>query len=132
MMSLSGARAPRACAALPCLVAVFVAGCLSATPKEETGMRELEPAYPALAAGVDHAVESLAGARGVDLFTQRWRPQEEPRAVVLIVHGLEDHSDRYAGFATRLVRAGYAVYAFDLPGHGRSAGRRVTVRGFDE
>ena len=41
------------------------------------------------------------------------------------MHGLKDYSGRYADFATRLTAAGYAVYAFDLRGHGRSAGPRV-------
>ena len=47
------------------------------------------------------------------------------RGVVVIVHGLKDHSDRYADFATKLAARGYAVFAFDLRGHGRSSGPRV-------
>ena len=41
------------------------------------------------------------------------------------MHGLKDYSARYAAFATKLAQHGYAVYAFDLRGHGRSAGPRV-------
>jgi alpha-beta hydrolase superfamily lysophospholipase len=47
------------------------------------------------------------------------------RGVVVIMHGLKDYSGRYAAFAQKLVARGYAVYAFDLRGHGRSAGPRV-------
>jgi alpha-beta hydrolase superfamily lysophospholipase len=49
----------------------------------------------------------------------------EVRGVVVIMHGLKDYSARYQGFASRLAAGGYAVYAFDLRGHGRSAGPRV-------
>jgi alpha-beta hydrolase superfamily lysophospholipase len=41
-------------------------------------------------------------------------------------------SDRYAGFAERLVHAGYAVWAFDMRGHGRSAGVRVRIDRVDD
>jgi acylglycerol lipase len=41
------------------------------------------------------------------------------------MHGLKDYSARYAHLATKLAARGYTVYAFDLRGHGRSAGPRV-------
>ncbi|HEV7559650.1 MAG TPA: alpha/beta hydrolase, partial [Kofleriaceae bacterium] len=61
---------------------------------------------------------------GTQLLSRTW-PNPDAKAVVVIEHGLKDHSDRYAVFAARLVAAGYAVYAYDLRGHGRSAGPRV-------
>lgn len=67
------------------------------------------------------------------MYAQRWQPRTgEPRAAVVIHHGLADHFDRYAGFAERLVHAGYAVWAFDLRGHGRSAGVRVRIDRVDD
>src|SRR3989338_11538789 len=66
------------------------------------------------------------------LFERWWAPEGEPRAVVVIVHGYAEHSGRYGETAEYLVRRGYAVYAFDLRGHGRSEGRRAFVRSFDE
>src|SRR5262249_42702846 len=69
----------------------------------------------------------------VPRFARSWRPATgTPRAALIIMHGLRDHGDRYTGFATELARRGYAVYAFDLRGHGRSAGRRVTIDSFDD
>jgi alpha-beta hydrolase superfamily lysophospholipase len=44
-----------------------------------------------------------------------------PRAVVQIVHGLAEHAGRYARLAQALNAAGYAVYANDHRGHGRTA-----------
>jgi acylglycerol lipase len=43
---------------------------------------------------------------------------------VYVVHGLGDHSDKYAPVARQLVEAGYAVVAHDAHGHGRSDGFR--------
>jgi alpha-beta hydrolase superfamily lysophospholipase len=49
-----------------------------------------------------------------------WLPPSAPRAVVQIVHGMAEHAARYARLAAALNAQGYAVYAQDLPGHGRS------------
>lgn len=54
-------------------------------------------------------------------FVRAWLPAKAPRACVQIVHGMAEHGGRYARFATALNHAGYAVYAQDLPGHGRTA-----------
>jgi alpha-beta hydrolase superfamily lysophospholipase len=80
-----------------------------------------------------HREARLTSKDGLTLLYQSWRPRSgEPKAAVLLVHGLKDHSDRYAGFAKSLVEAGYAVHAFDLRGHGDSSGDRVWVDHFDD
>lgn len=56
---------------------------------------------------------------------QRWMPSGEPRAVVQIAHGMAEHSARYERFAEELNAAGYAVYANDHRGHGRTADART-------
>jgi acylglycerol lipase len=67
----------------------------------------------------------LAGVRDVELFWQAWLPPEQPTGVLLICHGLGEHSGRYGHVVDALVPAGWAVYGLDLRGHGRSGGRRV-------
>lgn len=79
-----------------------------------------------------HAEGTFTGAGGIRLFEQSWRPAVAPKAAIVVVHGLKDHSGRYAAVAERLAEAGYAVHAFDLRGHGKSEGRRAFVRSFDE
>jgi alpha-beta hydrolase superfamily lysophospholipase len=63
----------------------------------------------------------LPAPGGVELFVYRWLPQGPPRAIVQIVHGLAEHAGRYARLAQALNAAGYAVYANDHRGHGRTA-----------
>ncbi len=58
---------------------------------------------------------------GIEVFGHRWTPEGTPRAIVLVAHGLSEHSGRYARLADALVGAGYAVYAPDHRGHGRTA-----------
>ncbi|HET7502056.1 MAG TPA: alpha/beta hydrolase [Kofleriaceae bacterium] len=113
------------------LLALFV--CAAACAGADPGVRATSPPQPAAPAGIDRADLTFQGAHGARLWAQRWRPRTgEPRAVVVIHHGLADHSDRYAGFAERLVRAGYAVWALDMRGHGRSAGARARIDQIDD
>ena len=58
---------------------------------------------------------------GVVLFVYRWLPNESAKAVVQIAHGWGEHAGRYARVAEALCREGYAVYANDHRGHGRTA-----------
>lgn len=66
-------------------------------------------------------------APGRSAYWQAWLPPDRARAVVVIVHGLHEHSARYAHVGTRLAGAGFAVYAADHRGHGRSDGRRANI-----
>jgi alpha-beta hydrolase superfamily lysophospholipase len=61
---------------------------------------------------------------GLQLYAQGWQPHVEPKGVVCLVHGLGEHSGRYAHLAAFLNQAGYALLAFDLRGHGQSEGQR--------
>jgi alpha-beta hydrolase superfamily lysophospholipase len=64
---------------------------------------------------------TLASTDGVSLFVYRWSPEAAPKAAVQIAHGLVEHAGRYARLAKALTDAGYAVYAGDHRGHGRTA-----------
>lgn len=110
------------------IAALVLAGCASTS---NPGLRASDPPHPALAGEVDWADGSFAGAGGVPLYFQRWRPRGAIRGVLVVHHGLADHSDRYQPFARALVDAGYAVWAFDMRGHGRSGGPRVRFDGLD-
>lgn len=74
---------------------------------------------------------SLAGVGGVELYWQGWLPDGEVRAVLLLAHGLGEHSGRYATVVDTLVPDGWAVYGVDHRGHGRSGGPRAHVERYD-
>ncbi len=59
-------------------------------------------------------------------------PYSEPQAVLALVHGLAEHSGRYNNLANEMASHGMAVYAMDLRGHGRSAGRRCYIKHFSD
>jgi alpha-beta hydrolase superfamily lysophospholipase len=61
---------------------------------------------------------------GIQIFTYKWMPDEPSalKGVVQIAHGMAEHAARYERFADALTRAGYAVYANDHRGHGKTAG----------
>lgn len=64
---------------------------------------------------------AVSAADGSSLHTYRWLPAVPPRAVVQLAHGMAEHAARYERFAEALTGAGYAVYANDHRGHGRTA-----------
>jgi len=70
--------------------------------------------------------------RHARIYYQAWLPETAAKAALLIVHGLGEHSGRYAKLAAHFVALGYAVYGFDHIGHGRSEGARLHVERFDE
>ena len=66
-------------------------------------------------------LHSISASDGQEICYYRWLPASSPRATVQINHGMGEHAARYDEFATRLTGAGYAVYANDLRGHGKTA-----------
>jgi alpha-beta hydrolase superfamily lysophospholipase len=66
-------------------------------------------------------------APGRSAYWQAWLPADHARAIIVIVHGIHEHSGRYAHVGSRLAEAGFASYAADHRGHGRSDGRRANL-----
>jgi acylglycerol lipase len=74
-----------------------------------------------------HEEGRFAGEGGLEIYWQAWLPEGEPRAVVVLAHGASEHSGRYAWTGEQLNARGYAVYAIDHRGHGKSAGGRAVI-----
>ena len=68
----------------------------------------------------DGNLPKVAGAP--NLYYRRWDPEDGPRAVLVVIHGLAEHCGRYEAFASYFTERGYAVVGVDLPGHGQSDG----------
>jgi alpha-beta hydrolase superfamily lysophospholipase len=66
-----------------------------------------------------HFETSYTTHDGLKLYLQAWLP-ETPRASLLLVHGLGEHSGRYMPLVERLTELGVAVFTFDGRGHGKS------------
>ena len=73
----------------------------------------------------------LHTADGLSLSARAWMP-ETPRAIIALVHGIAEHSGRYAFLAERANQSGLGVVSVDLRGHGRSPGERAYVERFDD
>ena len=63
---------------------------------------------------------------GIEMIRE-WVPEGEPKAVVVLVHGIAEHSGRYERTGDLLADAGFHVRSFDLIGHGASGGPRVDI-----
>lgn len=68
--------------------------------------------------------------RGVAQYRRSWTA-DDPKANVLLLHGIAEHSGRYEHIGATLVEAGYSVRAIDHHGHGRSGGKRGHVDSID-
>jgi alpha-beta hydrolase superfamily lysophospholipase len=67
----------------------------------------------------------------LELYTQKWEPENDIKGVICLVHGLGEHNGRYLHWAEKLVDAGYAALISDLRGHGKSGGQRGHTPSFD-
>jgi len=69
---------------------------------------------------------------GTTFFIQGWEPDNgNPKAFIALVHGLGEHTTRYAHVGKAMTEAGYALIGFDLRGHGKSGGPRGHASSLD-
>ncbi len=69
---------------------------------------------------------------GIKLSGYIWEPKETPKAVINLVHGFGEYSERYDYWSMKFAEKGYLVHAIDYRGHGKSDGRRGHVNQFDD
>lgn len=58
---------------------------------------------------------------GKSIYVRLWLPEGEPKALILMAHGMAEHGARYERFAQVLAKAGYALFMPDHRGHGKTA-----------
>jgi len=75
--------------------------------------------------------EGYIKQNGLNIFYRRYIADSE-KALLVIAHGLGEHSGRYVNVVKRLVPKGITVYAPDFRGHGKSDGKRGHVLSFGE
>ena len=76
-----------------------------------------------------HSTGTIHANDGTELFF-RHNGAENERAGMLIVHGLGEHSGRYAHLVKKMLANGISVFAYDHRGHGQSSGKRGYVKLF--
>ncbi|MFO8037297.1 MAG: alpha/beta hydrolase [Anaerolineales bacterium] len=81
---------------------------------------------------ITHTDGTFMGPYGKKIYHQAWIPERTPRAVLLLTHGLKEHSRRYGNLVQYFTPLGYAIYGYDQPGHGRSGGTRTYIDDFQE
>jgi alpha-beta hydrolase superfamily lysophospholipase len=81
---------------------------------------------------MQHTEGKFNASDGLELYYQAWRPEGEPKAALAVVHGYGEHSGRYLNLVNYFAPRGYALYAYDLRGHGQSAGQRGHIHHFNE
>ncbi len=64
---------------------------------------------------------TLSAGDGTAISYRKWLPEGKPSAIILVAHGMSEHSGRYARLAEALVGRGWAAYAPDHRGHGLTA-----------
>ncbi|UVJ45289.1 lysophospholipase [Pseudomonas sp. LS1212] len=70
---------------------------------------------------MNHDAFWLPASDHCSLYVYQWLPSGPPKAVVLLAHGMAEHAARYHRLGEALSAAGYALYAHDQRGHGRTA-----------
>jgi acylglycerol lipase len=67
----------------------------------------------------------------VTFYIQGWEPEGKPKAIICLIHGLGEHTGRYAHVGRAFNEAGYALFGFDLRGHGQTGGPRGHLLSLD-
>lgn len=78
-----------------------------------------------------HKESRFDGISNTKLYYQAWSP-ENPKGLVIIIHGYGEHSGRYTNVVDTLVPEGYTIWALDHRGHGKSGGKRCHVNRFTD
>ncbi|MEQ1570540.1 MAG: lysophospholipase [Myxococcota bacterium] len=81
---------------------------------------------------LESAGASFTASDGTCLAGYDWPTPGEPRAVVVVVHGIKDYASRYDGLAEVMVQRDLVVVAADLRGHGSSGGHRQRFDSLDQ
>jgi len=79
-----------------------------------------------------HSEGNFKGWKDFNIYYQYWQPESKQKAVLFVAHGFAEHSGRYGNLVNYFVPRGYAVWALDHRGHGRSDGERVQVEHFTD
>lgn len=81
---------------------------------------------------MNHTTGTFQSPGGDELVYQTWQPNGDPKAVMIICHGVGEHSGRYMNLVHPLTEQGYAVMGYDHLGCGQSAGQRGHINSWED
>jgi len=76
--------------------------------------------------------DTFEGVGGLKIATRSWRPEGAARGIAILLHGFNSHSGYFAWPAEQFAKNGFAVYALDHRGRGKSEGERFYVEKFSD
>ncbi|HOV09719.1 MAG TPA: lysophospholipase, partial [Spirochaetota bacterium] len=82
-----------------------------------------------MAESYKHETGSFTGKGGVEIFFQKWLV-DKAKAILVLVHGLGEHSGRYSNLLNSLAGKNISIVAIDHRGHGKSGGKRGHIDSF--
>jgi acylglycerol lipase len=101
------------------------------TPRAATSSASLDQSD---ASGTDKRFPRMfiSSRTGLRVYHRVWEPVSSPVAVVYLLHGIGEHSNRYEKVAHAFSNANIRVVAIDHQGHGQSEGDRCYYERFDD
>jgi len=75
---------------------------------------------------------TFEGVGGLKIATRTWQPEGAARGIMILIHGFNSHSGYFAWAAERFAANGFATYALDHRGRGKSEGERFYVDKFSD
>ncbi len=82
-----------------------------------------------------HTEFSWKNPANVKIYAQGWWPdaarQKQPKGIILLIHGLGEHSSRYEHVAEFFTHHGFAILTCDRSGHGKSGGKRGHIAKYE-
>ena len=79
-----------------------------------------------------HSEGKFRGHKNLNIYYQCWLPSRKIKAILLVAHGMCEHSGRYINLANYFVPKDYAIFGVDHRGHGKSEGLRGYVERFQD
>lgn len=81
---------------------------------------------------MNHHQDTFNDYKNNTIYYQSWLPKGDIKALILVVHGLGEHSGRYTNLVNHVIPLDYGVYSWDHIGHGRSDGMRKYIDRFPD
>lgn len=80
---------------------------------------------------MNHLTGHFTTSDNLELYYQVWEPEEKANALMILIHGIGEHSGRYEHMADVLTKSGIVTGAMDMRGHGKSPGKRGDTPSYD-